>query len=181
MDRKYFLKSHSRVTRLVRLIAKAIDLFIVLILSFFFYPLGILLSIAYMGLADSLQNGQSVGKKFMGLAVISLEDGKSCSMRQSLIRNLPLLVPLAIGIIPFWGWFFTIGLGVPLLALEIYLIYHLDSGHRFGDVMADTTVMANDGSGGVSVPLKKTEWIHGSGGWHSSPPPPPPIQNHSIQ
>ena len=157
MKKKYLLKSPVFVARLTRLIAKAIDLFIVLILSFFLYPVGIILSITYIGISDSLQNGQSVGKRFMGLAVISLDDGTPCSVQQSVVRNLPFLVPMVFGILPFWGWIFTLGLGIPLLALEIYLIYGLDSGNRFGDVMADTTVMAINGD--KETVSRKNTWV----------------------
>ncbi len=158
MDRKYLLKSPIKVARLSRLIAKGIDLFIALILSVFFYPVGIILALFYVGIADSLQNGQSVGKKFMGFAVISLEDGKPCTLKQSVIRNLPFLVPLFFAIVPIWGWIFAFLLGIPLLILEIYLLHKLDSGHRLGDVMADTSVMANDGSG-EQIKKRKDSWF----------------------
>ncbi|TNE95470.1 MAG: hypothetical protein EP326_15090 [Deltaproteobacteria bacterium] len=158
MDRKYLLKSSIKVARVSRLMAKAIDLFIVLILSIFVYPLGIILSVAYIAISDSLQNGQSVGKKFMGFAVISLEDGKPCTVKQSAIRNLPIIIPLAIAIVPIWGWIFAFLIGVPLILLEVYLLYKLDSGHRLGDVMADTSVMANDGTA-AQIKKRKDSWF----------------------
>jgi uncharacterized RDD family membrane protein YckC len=157
MKKKYLLRSSERIALFSRLMAKGIDIFIVMILSMFFYPLGILLAAIYLAFADSLQNGQSVGKKFIGFAVISLEDGKPCSLKQSIIRNLPFLVPLCFAIIPFWGWIFSILLGVPLLLLELYLLFKLDSGHRLGDVMADTTVIANDGHR-MDLRKKKRSW-----------------------
>jgi uncharacterized RDD family membrane protein YckC len=156
--RKYLLKSPLNVARLSRLSAKAIDLFIVVILSIFFYPLGILLSVLYIGICDSLQNGQSVGKKLIGFAVISLEDGTPCSVRQSAVRNLPIILPLILAVIPFWGWILSFLIGVPMLLLEVYLIYKLDSGHRLGDVMADTSVMANDGTP-LKTKTRKTSWF----------------------
>lgn len=158
MDRKYLLKSSIKVARVSRLVAKAIDLFIVLILSIFVYPLGIILSVAYIAISDSLQNGQSVGKKFMGFAVISLEDGKPCTVKQSAIRNLPIIIPLGIAIVPIWGWIFSFLIGVPLMLLEVYLLYKLDSGHRLGDVMADTSVMANDGTA-AQIKKRKDSWF----------------------
>jgi len=158
MDRKYLLNSPFKVALLTRLIAKAIDLFIVLILSIFVYPVGVILSLIYIAVSDSLQNGQSVGKKFMGFAVISLEDGSPCSLKQSFIRNLPILVPLFFAIVPLWGWIIALLLGIPLFVLEIYLLFKLDSGHRLGDVMADTSVMANDGHS-VVVKNGKTSWF----------------------
>ena len=144
MKKKYILQSSIRTAKLSRIIAKGIDLFIVLILAMVFYPFGLLLSLIYLGIADSLYGGQSVGKKLIGFAVISLEDGKPCSLKQSVIRNLPLLIPLAFAIIPPWGIIFCSILIVPLVSFEIYLLFKLDSGHRLGDVMADTTVIGND-------------------------------------
>lgn len=162
MMRKYILKRPLKVARLTRLMAKSIDLFIVLLLSFFFYPLGILLSVTYIGFSDSLQNGQSVGKKFMGFAVISLENGKPCTLKQSFIRNIPIIIPLLLAIIPFWGWIFSLIIGLPLIIMEIYLLYKLDSGHRLGDVMADTSVMANDGTA-EAIKRRKTSWFNEGG------------------
>jgi uncharacterized RDD family membrane protein YckC len=161
MNRKYLLRSPIKVARLSRLLAKLIDLFIVLILSIFFYPIGIVLSITYMAICDSLQNGQSVGKKMMGFRVISLEDGAPCSIKQSVVRNLPIIIPLFFAIIPLWGWIFASLIGLPLILMEVYLLFKLDSGHRLGDVMADTTVMANDGNR-EAAKKGKSSWFEGN-------------------
>lgn len=158
MDRKYLLEKAIRVAKLTRLIAKGIDLFIVLCFSILFYPLGLILGIVYIALSDGLNNGQSVGKKFMGFAVKSLEDGSPCSYKQSAIRNLPFILPLVLAIVPFWGWILGGILGLALVGLELYLLYNLDSGHRLGDVMADTSVMANDDNF-VGVKNRKASWF----------------------
>ncbi len=158
MDRKYLLEKAIRVAKLTRLIAKAIDLFIVVCLSIWWYPLGLILGIVYISISDSLNKGQSVGKKFMGFAVKSLEDGSPCSFKQSLVRNLPFILPLVLAIVPFWGWILGGILCIALVGLELYLLYNLDSGHRLGDVMADTTVMANDDNF-VGVKNRKTSWF----------------------
>jgi len=159
MNRRYLLKSPFKLSRLSRLMAKGIDIFIVLILSVFFFPLGILLGAGYLAVADSLQKGQSVGKKFMGFSVVSLEDGAPCTVIQSFIRNLPFILPCLLGIIPFWGWIISLILVVPLIGLEVYLLYRLDSGHRLGDVMADTTVMGMNGPIAVTGGKPKTSWF----------------------
>jgi uncharacterized RDD family membrane protein YckC len=158
MDRKYLLRSGINTARITRLIAKAIDMFIVLILAMLFYPFGLILAIIYLIFSDSLHNGQSVGKRLMGLAVISLEDGSYCSLKQSLIRNLPLIIPLAFAVVPLWGWIFCSLLALPLTILEIYLLFKLDSGHRLGDVMADTSVIANDPNR-LDIRKKKATWF----------------------
>jgi uncharacterized RDD family membrane protein YckC len=157
MDRKYFLKSAIRTARLARLLAKAIDLFIVILISIFFGPIGILLGLIYIAIADSLQNGQSVGKRVIGFAVVSMEDGNPCNIKQSFIRNLPIIIPLFFAIIPIWGWFFAAIIGIPLILLEVYLLYTLDSGHRLGDVMADTTVVTSDKCR-ISFEKEKAPW-----------------------
>lgn len=163
MDRNYLLEKAIKVAKLSRLIAKAIDLSIVLALPIVTYPMGfyqigLYLGIVYIAICDGMQNGQSLGKKFMGFAVKSLEDGSPCSYKQSAIRNLPFIVPLALGIVPFWGWILGGLLGIALVGLEIYLLYNLDSGHRLGDVMADTSVMANDDNF-AGVKNRKTSWF----------------------
>lgn len=158
MDRKYLLEKAIRVAKLTRLIAKAIDLFIVLCFSIWLYPLGLILGIVYIALSDGLSNGQSAGKKFMGFAVKSLKDGSPCSYKQSIIRNLPFVLPLSLAIVPFWGWILGGFLAIALIGLELYLLYNLDSGHRLGDVMADTSVMANDDNF-AGVKNRKTSWF----------------------
>ncbi len=145
------------------MIAKAIDLFIVLVLSVFFFPIGLILSAIYVGISDSLQNGQSVGKKFMGFQVISLEDGRPCTMKQSVIRNIPLLVPLVLAVFPLIGPILAFISGIFFLFLEIFFLFKLDSGHRLGDVMADTSVMGHDGSQLVTKKKKETSWFPENG------------------
>ncbi len=139
-----------------RLIAKSIDLFIVLVLSFFLYPMGLILGILYIVVSDSMQNGQSAGKSFIGFKVISNSDGSRCSIRQSAIRNLPIIIPLALAVIPIWGWILSILIGPPLIILEVYLIFTLDTGKRLGDVMADTTVVVGSSE---HTEVTRTTWF----------------------
>ncbi|MCR9204760.1 MAG: RDD family protein [Halobacteriovoraceae bacterium] len=163
MKRRYFLKQAINRARMARMMAKAVDLFIVLVLSVFFYPLGLGLSAIYIGISDSLQNGQSVGKKFMGFQVISLEDGNPCTVKQSFIRNIPILVPLVLAMFPLIGPILAIVAGTFLLVLEIFFLFKLDSGHRLGDVMADTSVMGHDGTQIVTKKKKQASWFPENG------------------
>lgn len=45
-------------------------------------------AILYFLFSDGLPNGQSLGKKILGISVISTKSGKYCSFTQSLFRNL---------------------------------------------------------------------------------------------
>ena len=152
MNKKYIIGSTPRVPRLLRLLAKAIDLFVALILAILFHPIGIVLAICYMGLSDYIQGGQSIGKKFLGFRVVSLQDKKACRLQQSIYRNLPFMIPTIFAIIPIWGWIFSLLILVPFSILELYLIVTLSSGHRLGDVMADTTVIRDDS---LSLPFSQ--------------------------
>lgn len=144
MNRKYIIGSAQRVPRLWRLLAKSIDLFIALIAVVLFHPVGVVLAVCYLGVSDYIQGGRSIGKKFLGFKVISLQEGNSCRLQQSIYRNLPFIVPAVFAIIPIWGWIFSLLILVPLSVLELYLIVTLGSGHRLGDVMADTAVVKDD-------------------------------------
>lgn len=145
LKRRYLNKTSESNAKLSRLVAKMIDLFICFLLSFFFYPVGIILGVIYISIADYLQKGQSVGKRLIGFSVISLEDMRPCSMKQSVIRNLPISVPLFFGIFPVWGWLISLLLGAILCAFEFYLLFKINSGKRLGDVMADTSVVLGSG------------------------------------
>lgn len=145
LKRSYLRKTSESNAKLSRLVAKLIDLFICFLLSFFFYPVGILLGVFYISISDYLQKGQSVGKRLIGFSVINLEDMKPCTMKQSVIRNLPLSVPLFFAIFPFWGWIISLILGAILCLFEFYLLFKINSGKRLGDVMADTSVVLGTG------------------------------------
>ncbi len=158
MEKNYLLESNKKVARTTRIVAKLIDIVIALFFGLLFYPWGIIISIAYMSISDSMHDGQSVGKRIIGFAVVSLEDGSPCSLKQSIVRNLPFLIPLGFSIIPIWGWIFSGLFAVSLIVLELYLLIQIESGHRLGDVMADTTVVS-DVSGHEGIGHRMIKWF----------------------
>jgi uncharacterized RDD family membrane protein YckC len=166
MDKKSLMKSAMANARWCRLIAKCIDVSLVTLGAVFYYPMGLILGVIYLCVADSLYDGQSIGKRFMGFGVVSLVDGTPCSTWQSFIRNLPFTVPLFFLVFPFWGWIFAGVFAAPLAIMEVYFLFRLDSAHRLGDIMADTTVIANDGT---RLDLRKTKTP-----WFETPPVPMP-------
>lgn len=141
-----------------RLIAKLIDVGLVTIGAVFYYPMGLILGVIYLCISDSLYDGQSIGKRFMGFGVVSLIDGTPCSTKQSFIRNLPITVALIFLIFPYWGWIVSSVFTLPLTGMEVYYIFKSSTGHRLGDLMADTTVIANDGTR-LDLRKQKTPWF----------------------
>jgi uncharacterized RDD family membrane protein YckC len=139
--------------RWFRLLAKCIDLGLVAVGAIGYYPMGLILGLIYLCISDSLYDGQSIGKRLLGFGVVSLVDGSPCSAWQSFVRNLPFTVPLFFLVMPYWGWIFAATFAVPLALMEVYYLFRGNSPHRLGDIMADTTVIANDGT---RLDLRKT-------------------------
>lgn len=156
-DSKYFREKTRKHALWARFFAKSIDLGVVIMCTLVFYPFGIILALTYLVICDSMNYGQSLGKRIVGFSVISLEDGLPCTIKQSFIRNLPLIIPVFLLLIPFWGWFFALFSGLPMLGMEVYFLTSLGSGHRLGDVMADTTVHSFTGT--LVVPKKNSSWF----------------------
>ena len=46
----------------------------------------------YTLLADGLEGGQSIGKRLVGIRVVSMATGASCTFGQSFLRNLLLMI-----------------------------------------------------------------------------------------
>lgn len=136
----------------------SIDFIISLILALLAYPLGVFAGVIYLSVKDSMGGGNSLGKRLLGFRVVSLVDGTPCSMKQSVLRNLIFVIPFAFTIIPVWGWPFCFLFLVPLVGLEIFFLLKGSSGHRLGDMMAETTVIANDPTAQVMKKLK-TSWF----------------------
>lgn len=160
-DRKYFLQRPFQVSFWARAYAKGIDFLLAFFLFILFpYPWGTCIGIMYLSYADALWGGQSVGKRWVGFSVISLEDGSPCTCGQSVIRNIPFLLPLLVLLYPssFWRWVFLGAFFPPFIFLEVYILYKMGSGLRLGDILADTTVLGHDGFQKIWNP-SNTKWI----------------------
>ena len=157
-----------------RVTAKTIDFAIALLLALIAYPLGVIAGIAYLSVKDYMSGGQSYGKKFLGFRVVSLIDGTPCSFKQSIVRNLIFIIPYAFTVIPVWGWPFCFLFLVPLVGMEIFFLANAESGHRLGDMLAETTVIANDPTSQVAKKIK-TSWFKDEEALPSS------VQSSNIQ
>ncbi len=129
-----------------RVMAKGVDALIVFFVAVvLIYPLGPLCGFLYSILSDGFAfgpfHGQSLGKKLMGLQVRSTSRKRPANWMDSAVRNTPVGIATFFGIIPIWGWLVLILVGIPLMIMEVYLMITIESGHRLGDVMADTEVV----------------------------------------
>lgn len=119
-----------------RILAKAADLGVAGAFWFFIPGVGIVLSLAYLLACDGLPNGQSPGKRLLGIKAVHVPTRRSCSVAQSFVRNLPLALALALAANPFLAI-----AAVPILGFELYLAVTDPRGARIGDVFADTQVI----------------------------------------
>ena len=106
--------------------------------TFYLWVLGVVLSFfwfAYYGLLrDSFKNGQSWGKRLLGLRVVELEGNRPCSKGCSFTRNFLGLSLAFIGVfLPFIGW--------PLWLVEPLAVITSKAGQRFGDRWARVQVV----------------------------------------
>ncbi len=138
--RNKLIKAQYKTGLWARIFAKMIDIVIFFTLSLFAAPFGIMIGFFYLGICDSLYDGQSFGKRFVGFAVVSLEDNSPCSIKQSIIRNLPFLIPLLLFYVPVVGWLMGIFCNFVFATLELYCLYNQKSHRRVGDILANTCV-----------------------------------------
>lgn len=82
----------------------------------------LLMLFAYLIFRDGFFGGRSIGKKLMGLKVINTKTNKPCSLKDSFLRNITLVIPILN----------VIDLLVPFIDPE---------GLRFGDKLAGTKVV----------------------------------------
>lgn len=137
MDEKPAVAS-SPPNLLVRLLAKAIDGIIVLILIELLNTPGFLGGLLYILIADGLFEGKSIGKYLTHLKVTTAE-GLPVKTRESVLRNSPLFFAMLISKIPIFGPFVA---GIIIL-FETVMIIGSPSGRRLGDELAGTQVLEN--------------------------------------
>ena len=101
---------------------------------------------AYLLLRDAVR-GQSIGKLWFGLVVISVETGQPCSISSSIRRNLLLLMP---------------GANLVAAFLEVKTLVGDPQGQRVGDKLAQTQVVAGYGAKELAKWFQK--WLMDVGG-----------------
>lgn len=131
---------------LQRLLAKGIDVFVILACAELLPTLlGGVIALSYALLADGIHfkglKGQSLGKRLLGITVWSLKGHHYGTYKDSIIRNLSFGIATFLMLLPVVGWVLFPLIGVPLIAIEIYLLFRVEGNTRLGDVMADTVVI----------------------------------------
>ncbi|MTI68803.1 MAG: RDD family protein [Firmicutes bacterium] len=103
------------------------DFPVMFVVSVFLIILGFLWRTIYVFIKDGFTNGQSIGKRALGLMVIDLKDNTPCTKGESAIRRLIMVL---LNFVPIIGWL-----------VEPILIIANEKGRRLGDMAASTQVI----------------------------------------
>jgi uncharacterized RDD family membrane protein YckC len=137
----------QRADLTTRAIAGFVDILLVVGLARLPDFFGFLCASGYILIRDGLFDHQSIGKKFIGLRVISSENsGYSTGYRESIIRNAPLALAFALFQIPYVGWVF----GSVALSVEYLAALGDNTGMRIGDLLARTCVVPQAEASGAA-------------------------------
>jgi uncharacterized RDD family membrane protein YckC len=101
---------------------------------------GAAVAVLYLLLRDGI-GGQSLGKLMAGLVVVNVQTGKLCTWKESMLRNVFVLIP---------------GANLVAVFLESITIIRDPQGQRLGDRLAQTQVI--EGLGAKDLATSFQEW-----------------------
>ncbi|NWF75372.1 MAG: RDD family protein [Nitrospirae bacterium] len=127
----------QRAGLLVRSVAKILDFIIIAAAIEILPKAGFLAGLTYLLVGDGLFGGRSLGKKLIGLRVISLETYKPCSFKESILRNSTLAVGYLFYKVIWIGWIFILF----AIIFEFIILIGSKDGMRIGDEIAKTIVI----------------------------------------
>jgi len=99
--------------------------------------------IAYEITKNTDFKNRSIGKRIMGLEIVSLE-GKDIDWTISIKRNLPLAIGSILAIVPVLGWALGGIVGAVVGIIECVLVLTDNEGRRMGDRLANTQVVSSE-------------------------------------
>ena len=137
-----------------RVLAKAADLLVAGLFAWIVPSVGGLLGIVYLLLADAIPNGQSPGKRLLGVKAVHVPTRQPCNPKQSVIRNLPIAVAFGFALNPILAL-----VAIPIVLFELYMIATDPLGVRIGDVFADTQVIDGKVPLQAAIPAPAKEMV----------------------
>ncbi len=121
---------------LSRVVAKSIDVIIILAATEILPKAGFLAGVGYILIGDGIAGGGSIGKRLLRLSVLD-EEGEACRVRESILRNLTLGTGIVLWRVPLIGWL----LAAAIFTLEFIVLLGSREGKRIGDEIAKTRVV----------------------------------------
>jgi len=127
----------NKADLLLRTVAKILD-FIIICAALEIVPrAGFFAGLAYLLLGDGFFEGRSLGKKLVGLRVVSADTHAPCTFRNSILRNSTLGIGFLFIKISWVGW-----IALTIISIfEFILLLGSSNGMRIGDELAKTIVV----------------------------------------
>ncbi len=122
---------------LLRTVAKILDFIIICAVLEIVPRAGFFAGLAYLLLGDGFFEGRSLGKKLIGLRVVSADTHTPCTFRNSIIRNSTLGIGFLFIKISWVGW---IALSI-ISIFEFIMLLGSSNKMRIGDELAKTIVV----------------------------------------
>jgi uncharacterized RDD family membrane protein YckC len=127
----------KRAGLLLRTVAKILDFIIIAAAEEVVPRAGFFAGLAYLLIGDGLFDGRSLGKKLIGLRVVSADTNTPCTFRDSILRNSTLGIGFLFYKVLWLGWILIIVISI----IEFIILLGSKDGKRFGDEIAKTVVI----------------------------------------
>ncbi len=142
----YLDSPYTKADIMERYLARVIDFIIAGAIYVLLRGVGPVAAITYLLISDALFQGQSPGKRIVGMKVISLDrEEAACDFKESILRNaifaLIIVAYFLVGWIPYLGPLVVVIAGIAVLFTEAAIVYNDRKGVRFGDRIARTMVI----------------------------------------
>jgi len=133
------MSEENKAGLLLRTVAKFLDFIIIFaaLENDFIPKAGFFAGLTYLLIGDGFFNGRSLGKKLLGLRVVSADTQSPCTFRSSILRNSTLGIGLLFIKIPWFGWMVL----AIIAGLEFIMLLGSSQGMRIGDELAGTIVV----------------------------------------
>jgi uncharacterized RDD family membrane protein YckC len=127
----------KRAGLFIRAVAKILDFIIIAATAELVPKAGFFAGLAYLLIGDGFFDGRSIGKKLIGLKVVSANTYTPCTFRDSILRNSTVGLGYLLFNFLWFGWFFLL----LVFALEFVVLLGSSNGMRIGDEIAKTLVI----------------------------------------
>lgn len=127
----------KRAGLLLRAVAKILDFILIAAVTEIVPRAGFFAGLTYLLICDGLFDGRSLGKRLIGLRVVSTLTQGPCSIRESILRNSTFSLGLLLYKIPWIGWIFIVLVSM----LEFIILLGSKESMRLGDEIAKTKVV----------------------------------------
>jgi uncharacterized RDD family membrane protein YckC len=127
----------KRAGLLLRTVAKILDFIIIAAAVEVIPKAGFFAGIAYLLIGDGFFDGRSLGKKLIGLRVVSADTNIPCTFRDSILRNSIFGIGFLFYKMLWFGWIFIVLISI----FEFIILLGSRDGMRFGDEIAKTIVI----------------------------------------